>query len=63
MARLVKVVLVKTGVSWMCGLIRAWAASTEARVREAGGAGEDIVAAGEEDHNERSACWGASYKT
>ena len=45
MARLIKVVLVKTGVSWMCGLMRAWAASTEARVKEAWGAGEDIFAA------------------
>jgi hypothetical protein len=42
-------------VSWMCGLMRVWAASTEARVREEWGTGEGIVANDEETYDE----WGA----
>jgi hypothetical protein len=43
-------------VSWMCGLISVWAASTEARVKEAWGAGEDIVAAKKEKGMRLEAC-------
>jgi hypothetical protein len=32
-ARVVKVVFVRIGVRWMCGLMSSWAARTEARVR------------------------------
>jgi hypothetical protein len=32
-ARLFNVVLVRMGVRWMCGLIKAWAATTDSRVK------------------------------